>query len=394
MRIGFMTNFNKPTELAKITSLISKAYNIEVVYLRPKDVLIEEDKVNGRVFVNNQWKTKKIDIPPFIDVVPYCFTKQNREIMNYLKGKTILSDNRTNVLTKIKLQELLREDKDFSHLIIPTHHANQFEDLIQCIEEYSTIVLKPLSGIRGRGVYVVSKQEDKYTIGFKMTEKVMDQNQLHNFFHDEIQGNRYIIQKYVQSRTIYGEDPFDCRIHVEKGIDGKWTTAKKYIRIGIGQKVISNVNQGGGIGNPKYFLKANFGERWKEVHDKLDQIAVTLPYKMEALRGTHIMSLGMDLGIDRDGEIYLFEVNDGPDTSSLISDVAFLRSNYYLYLLKQFKNKEKPVKMNKSKNTQINKELLKEKNYYQKRYNLIANSTSWKITKPIRLVGNLLKSKR
>lgn len=49
------------------------------------------------------------------------------------------------------------------------------------------------------------------------------------------------------------------------------------------------------------------------------------------------MSLGMDIGIDKDGELYLFEVNDGPATAALISEVAYLRSNYYNYILNEFK---------------------------------------------------------
>lgn len=47
------------------------------------------------------------------------------------------------------------------------------------------------------------------------------------------------------------------------------------------------------------------------------------------------MTLGMDIGIDKDGELYLFEVNDGPATAALISEVAYLRSNYYNYILNE-----------------------------------------------------------
>ncbi|MBP2076160.1 YheC/YheD family protein [Oceanobacillus polygoni] len=328
-----MTNFNTPTKLAKITSLISKAYDIEMVYLRPKDIMMEENKVKGQVYINNSWEEKILDIPPFIDVVPYCFKKENREIMNYLKDKTFLSDDRSNVLSKIQLQDILKNDQKFSQLIIPTHNVTKSDDLIHYLNAYSSIVLKPLNGIRGRGVYILNKNNDHYTVGFKTIERQMDENQIATFFEDEIKGKSYILQKYIQSRTVYG-DPFDCRVHVEKGEDGKWHSAKNYIRIGIGQKVISNVNQGGGVSDPKPFLKANFGEKWTEINKNLKKIALTLPYKIEELRGTHIMSLGMDIGIDKDGQLYLFEVNDGPATAALISEVAYLRSNYYSYILK------------------------------------------------------------
>lgn len=56
---------------------------------------------------------------------------------------------------------------------------------------------------------------------------------------------------------------------------------------------------------------------------------------MEELRGKYIMTLGLDVGIDQSGEhFYLFEVNDSPSSKALKSDVAYFRSNYYLYVLK------------------------------------------------------------
>lgn len=61
--IGMLTNFNKPTELAKMTSLVAKAYGMELIYMRPKDINIEEKKVYGKVLVNNKWVDKTTDIP-------------------------------------------------------------------------------------------------------------------------------------------------------------------------------------------------------------------------------------------------------------------------------------------------------------------------------------------
>lgn len=404
MIVGIMTNFNKPTQLAKMTALISKAYGIDIIYLRPKDVDIENNTVKGKFFENNVWVERVTDIPAFIDAVPYCFKKDNRAIMDYLKDKTFLSDNRKNVLSKEQLQEKLKDDANFSHLVIPTHHATDYTDLIDCLDRYSTIVLKPLKGIRGRGVYILEKKSDFYNLGYRTKVEKLNHQELLDFFEESIKSKNYIIQKYVSSRSLQG-DPFDCRVHVEKNEEGKWVSARNYIRIGIGQKVISNVNQGGGISDPKPFLKANFGDKYEEIIRKLNNLAVTLPYKIELLRGTHIMSLGMDIGIDRDGELYLFEVNDGPSTAALISEVALLRSNYYKYISNNIIKNSSP-KLATSKERQIddkallkernfykkkNNELLKERNSYKKKYELIRKSTSWRITKPIRFIGSLKK---
>ncbi|MFD1385910.1 YheC/YheD family protein [Oceanobacillus oncorhynchi subsp. oncorhynchi] len=338
--IGMMTNFNKPTELAKITSLIAKAYDIELIYIRPKDVDIEEQKVYGRVFKKNKWMEKKTDIPPFIDVVPYCFKKENKEIMDFLRDKTFLSDNRRNVITKEMLQNTLSENKHFCHLMIPTHKITNFNDMNTCLHSYKKVVLKPGKGLRGKGIYIIEKvEENLFEIGFNKNKWNVDANKLEEFFEEHISEKNYILQKYITSRTPQG-DPFDCRIHVEKGGTGRWAVAKIYVRIGIGQSVISNVNQGGGISDTKEFLKANFSDQWKEIYNNLFKLGKEIPKKMEQLRGTHIMSLGLDIGIDQKGELYLFEVNDGPSTKAVISKVAYLRSRYYAYLLETQLNKK------------------------------------------------------
>ena len=333
--IGMMTNFNKPTELAKMTALIAKAYGMELIYMRPKDINMEEKKVYGRVLVKNKWTDKKTDIPPFIDVVPYCFKRENKEIMDFLRKNTFLSDNRRNVVTKEMLQNILSEDDQFSHLMIPTYKIKTFKDMHNYLTTYNKIVLKPGRGLRGKGIYIIEKMDkDSFRIGYSKNKWDADLHVLEEFFDNTFKGKNYILQKYVTSRTPQG-DPFDCRIHVEKGGTGKWEIAKIYVRIGIGQSVISNVNQGGGISDPKEFLKANFGDQRKEIYQHLLKLGKEIPEKMEQLRGTHIMSLGLDIGIDKSGKLYLFEVNDGPSTKAVISEAAFLRSNYYLYILEE-----------------------------------------------------------
>src|SRR5699024_518482 len=127
--------------------------------------------------------------------------------------------------------------------------------------------------------------------------------------------------------------PFDCRIHMEKNGDGKWVNAKNYVRIGIGQKVISNVSQGGGISDVKPFLEANFGEQAKKVHLRINKLAESLPYALEKLRDNKMMTMGMDIGIDKDGSLYLFEVNSAPITHPLRDVAVTLRVDYYTYML-------------------------------------------------------------
>ncbi len=176
--------------------------------------------------------------------------------------------------------------------------------------------------------------EDTYKIGYQRNEWDVHLNELRDFFDDVLKQKNYILQRYVASKTPQG-DPFDIRVHVERDRSGKWSIAKIYVRIGIGQSVVSNVSQGGGVSEPVAFLKAFYGDKWETIYSNLVRIGKTLPQKMEKLRKTHIMYLGIDIGIESNGDLYLFETNDGPGTTNVISEAAFHRSNYYAYVLNE-----------------------------------------------------------
>src|SRR5699024_2275063 len=129
MIVGFMRNFKNPTAMAELTAKVCKYYDIDIIYLRPRDVNIEKGIVRGRMFISNKWIRVRTNVPKLIDISPYCFKIKNREIMKYLRDNTYLTDDRTNTINKEKLQECLENDCDFSDFAIPTSKIEAFKDI-------------------------------------------------------------------------------------------------------------------------------------------------------------------------------------------------------------------------------------------------------------------------
>lgn len=337
MIIGFMRNSKTPTELAELTAKMAKYYEIDILYLTPENVDINNHTVKGKMLINDEWVEKETEIPKIIDISPYCFKRKYKEITKYLRKHCYLTDNRRNRINKEKLQEYLKNDVELSKYIIPTFKYESVNDIKKHVDKFGTIVLKPVYGERGKGIFVIRKKGRKYIIGHNKKEHTIPKRELERFFSERI-NRKYIIQKYISSRALNG-DPFDCRIHFEKNGQGKWSIAKIYVRIGIGQTVISNMNQGGGMADPKVFLKANFPDKWKEIYQKLLDLGEIFPYKFESWRKTDIMSLGIDVGVEPNGDIYIFEANGAPATANLKGEVVNLRTQYYNYLIKTKLNK-------------------------------------------------------
>ncbi|HLQ83719.1 MAG TPA: YheC/YheD family protein [Pseudogracilibacillus sp.] len=338
MNVGYMRNNLKPTELAKLIAMYGHSYGINVIYLRPKDVNLKTNMVNGKTLVNGQWIPIKTKLPKFVDISQFCFKKKNRDIIKHLRKHTTMSDDGLNRRNKLKFIQEMNKDETVNHLIIPTRKVLKEADVIEFLDQYNSIILKPISGQFGVGIFFIRKNKDnEYMIKYDDIKKIITERDLELFIESDILENKYIVQKYIESKTKEGY-PFDCRINMEKDINGEWRVAKRFIRIGIGQQVVSNISQGGAVSNFNDFLKSNYTKDIRvKIRKDMKEISNIVPQKVEALRKQQLMTLGIDVGLDASGATYLFEVNGAPGTSQLKADAADLRAQYYSYILKNIK---------------------------------------------------------
>lgn len=142
--VGFMRNSAQPNRLVELTAKISKYYNTEIVYMRPKDIDINAGKVNGQILVNDDWHEVVMEIPPIIDISPYCFKRRNKKVIDYLRANVLLTDNRMNRINKERLQVELKKDPNYSDLVIPTKKVQSFTDLGIFLKQHKIVVLKPV----------------------------------------------------------------------------------------------------------------------------------------------------------------------------------------------------------------------------------------------------------
>ncbi|WP_085506194.1 YheC/YheD family protein [Thalassobacillus devorans] len=328
MQICYMRIFKKPPKFARLLSKTSKYYNIEIVYAHPEDVNIEQEVIHGQVLVDNEWVEKDVPIPPYIDLNTYCY--RYKEEMKFLKERSHLSTNGM-YGGKEKVYRLLEEDGEFADLLIPSRRAGSFEEFAPFIHEHQSIILKPRNGHKGQGIYLIEKVGQDYIWYHGNEEKTMSVGELKTFIEE--MDDKYLWQKYVKSTTPKGE-PFDTRLRLEKNGKGNWEVTTYLVRIGAHQKVVANVAQGGCVSKLQPYLKANF-DNWEEVSEKIKTIGKKLPYKIEELSNKRNIAMGIDLGIEQSGEVYLFEINSSPGTEFGESELANIKPDYYNYILKQ-----------------------------------------------------------
>ncbi|WP_040978331.1 YheC/YheD family protein [Oceanobacillus jeddahense] len=333
MLVGLMQPFKEPTDLAKHISIEAKSKGIDILYMTPSDVNEENNSTSGMILNGNTWEATEGNIPEIIDVSSFCL--KSKETIKYLEEYAYLTEDGRNKLSKESIQKVLEEDSKLQKYAIPTSRCKTFSIIKGFLLKYGEVVVKPVYNPAGENIYKIEQlDKDEFIVSHQNAKTKMTLKETFVYFQQIISKRKYIVQKYIPSRTEQDE-PFNCRIHLEKNKEGKWVIVKKYIRVGTDQIVSPNNQQAGVTFDASMFLKLKFIEEAPSVDDHLDAAALSLAKKIEQTRKKELATLGLDIGIDKDKHLFLFEANSAPDASLLQEEVAALRTDYYAYLVAQ-----------------------------------------------------------
>lgn len=330
--MGYLRNYKQPQQLADLIASVAQSKGVDILYFNPKDVNLNSSRIKGLLYKDGKWKLVKSKIPKIIDVNSNCL--KHKKVIRHLRKHAHLTENGQNRLSKFSLQEQLNADPDYRKNTIPTSNCFSFSEIEEFLNEYEDIVLRPVRSKHADGVYKITKINlEKYILDYYNTSIEVTYEELISFCNNEILIKDYIVQKYIASKTPDGNS-FDWRIHFEKTGYGNWRIISNQIRLGLNQKITTNWKQGGGIVDTDRFMKLKYGDEAEIKLEQVKEYGLQVAAKIESLRKTKIATLSIDLGIDHNDDIFIFEVNDAPITTNLLGEIAMLRTDYYQYLLK------------------------------------------------------------
>lgn len=326
--VGMLRSIKQPGILARTIAYMCHFNDIVFFYFTPEDVDTEHQQINGLFLENGQWRRGIIGYPDVVDNEP--MKAVNKSIYDSLQTVSVMT---THTLGgKNKVFKMLSQSNNFKDVLIPYRLVKKPEDILDFLTRYQKILLKPVFSNQGRNIYVIERCGDKITLSDDMTSTTLSEEDLLSLINNKFLKPNYICQPFFESKTKEGH-PFDIRLHVRKNEKGQWQKVKIYPRIGRGRHITSNISQGGGISPIVPFLKANFGDNWKDIKRRLEQLCVSFPKRFERFYDYELDALGIDLGVNPQGEIGLFEVNTYPGQQFFYAEDSEVRVSYYQYLL-------------------------------------------------------------
>lgn len=203
----------------------------------------------------------------------------------------------------------------------PTKLVEKPEDIHEFIMHYKSVFLKPSSGSLGRRIIKIHldqaghfnyfyRSRDKNTI----SGSTADFHVLINLLRPVMGKRTYIVQKDL-ALARYEDCPFDIRVLAQKDGRGNWRRTKIYVRKAAPDSFLSNLSDGAKPKAITEVLREVFNADFQAPYglgEDIRRAVREIPPALEKGTGKIWGELGIDLGIDQLGRIWLIEINSKP----------------------------------------------------------------------------------
>ncbi len=338
LSFGIMT-LNKRSEKSYFLELAKRAheYGIQCCRFIPSDIRPASEKISGDIFnpSSGSWDPKEFSVPDIL--YDRCFygedshSRQCMSIVNWLKARDDIQFLGYGLPNKLELYELLSHSS-ISPYLLKTAPFTSAEHFIDSLVHDKPLIIKPASGSQGQGIYYIEKKgtdilvktdkrEAQIVHTFEKTEKAI------KWLTRLIAKRKYLIQPYVNLSNKDGH-PYDIRILMQKDPEGNWKEIGRGIRTGKQGGIISNLSAGGTNTSFNDWIASFPSSLRNYICEELKEIKQTLPSSLEA-KLPPLFEMGIDLGVEKDGSIWILDVNSKPGRKTILNTLPEKKEELY-----------------------------------------------------------------
>lgn len=293
---------------------VAKAEGMQFYYFTPRAVNFTTRTIQAKVLEEGVWQEKTV---PFPDVIYNAGSPEklaiSKNILRLLRKEIPFTTN--SIGNKLNITKRLQEGKEFASYLIPTISVKNEAQFYQHIQIYKKVVFKPVEGRKGKGIYFISKLANGYEVQKDTGKERFTKEQLDLFLQQHLAVETFILQPYIQS-TLKSGQVFDFRIHVQKNGQGEWIITTVYPRVAPQGSIIPNINNGGFTNYLEPFLQLQFPDEAFNIKRMLEHFGLSLARHLDDIQMVKfqevIDEIGIDVGLDENGKLWIYEVNWRP----------------------------------------------------------------------------------
>jgi len=297
---------------------------LDVFVFTPMDVHPSKEQIHALVYdpKSGKWSRKWRSFPNMI--YDRCRIQRSARFEQLLRFreryKHLLFLNRP-LRNKWTIHQTFSQKSRFRQHMPETLLYQSSADLHRMLKQNPVLYVKPANGTGGRGILRIERVKNSKGVfdiqGRRQDRRIIPPRKVSSTRLDSIVrqwciGGRFLVQQGIPLRLPGGRF-HDYRMLVQKNGQGVWELTGMAARVGAARSVTSNLHGGGHAVRAETLLK-----EWLGSQDKTDKVIKTAERLgldaaafLEDSFGA-LCELALDLAIDREGKIYVLEVNPKP----------------------------------------------------------------------------------
>lgn len=289
-----------------------------VVVLTPESLLDDRPFLQGWVWERG-WKKTVTRWPDVIyNRIPDRRAERREEVRAAKKRLSLRGIPYYNpgFFNKKKLAHLLSRQANLAAHLPQTVFLRQAQDVFPLLQTMGCVYLKPVDGKAGEGIIRVEREGG----GYRMISQRHGRREVQEFTQEEsllqhllkpLGKREYVGQQGIALARV-DDCPFDLRCLVQRGRDGSFALTGIGCRVAAEDGITTHVPQGGHIRSARSTLKLVFPGKEEQLLSEVQSLALRCAEGIAAGEKGIVGEMSLDIGIDREGKLWIFEANAKP----------------------------------------------------------------------------------
>ena len=334
MIIGVLLKKDKIRDWHHIFMLIAQSRGHIVFCFKANDVDFDNKKILGSTLSNGKIIEKIFDFPDVVRNVPTRRNPHDRKIVGELVK--IIPFTCGGIKSKSEVNLELLGIPELKKYALPVARFQSFEDIKSQLLQHQKIILKPRKGNHGKGIYSIKMNNDDFGVVHSKSLKIFNNEELMNFTDDILKDDNkiYDIYPFFDSCTNTGLTTA-FRLTLMRGENGRWNRMELLPNVNIipNQNIVNAFE--GSLLSKHYdiFLDQFYPNMKNKINEDINFLVKNF-YKFQKLYKRPFDEVGLDLGIDQQANVVIFEINVAPGTGLYLYESCKNSVDFCEYLYK------------------------------------------------------------
>lgn len=333
-------SLNLESEDTYITEIARRAESCEMECYRfiPSEIDPHALQVRGKKFDSKGqvWINDEFPVPSIIyDRCLYGDDEHSKlclPIVSWLKNRNDITFLGYGLPNKFDLYDSLK-NTPLSAYLPPTQLAVDSKIILKELNKLKKIVLKPINGSQGFGIYSLKKNDKTFHVKTEKQKRIIsrifpNEAKLLQWLQPLINQHQYLLQPFLELSNNEFQ-PFDIRVLLQKNNEGVWGELGRGIRVGSPGGILSNLSAGGSVITFSDWTSSLPPTKGKFIREEIDYILSQLPLLLEK-EFLPLFELGIDIAHAKNGSIWILDINSKPGRKVLLETQPDLKENLFL----------------------------------------------------------------